>query len=264
MLEWEKEKIIDLKLQGWRYDCESSRKAKLKLYHEQVQSYEQFIKEVSSLLLSISHKNNSIFNMELLTLMLHDGLFSYSGLYKPNAKADFFDIYGTYGLDVIGSHGVCRHVTSFNNDVLSIMNVESESATGVLFDNLSDVDMDEHANHSLNLVRYSYNYYGFDSLNKLCLRLIDADKQLFSDIKQEEGATFRYCPIPDALANCLDLKELKIKEQRIIYRHSSKTPTREQITTIITKADTLYKKNKEHIEKAMLSLKPLKEKCVRK
>lgn len=208
-----------------------------KKYSESISEYDRYITLIAYLIKVLSIPNNSISASIILKILTDNGLFSDDGVFKCNTTNNS-DLAGHLGMGVINGNGCCRHISKFQHDVLSKMNLMSDQFYCYLWhDNDSNDKSNEEANHAINLIEYNCALYGYDALNGLLFKFI-SDRELITLFSNSDIHLY-YKPYVDMLvdgmkaenANYLfslfdtlkDRKLISLEEYRFIYMHAIRT-----------------------------------------
>ena len=146
-------------------------------------------------------------------------IFSYNGILKYSSHIDD-DISGFLGINVILGKACCRHITSFQSDVLAKNFLISEPFHCYMTeDNL----LDAHGllpNHVINLINYNGIYYGYDATNDKLFEFVSENKmqQVFTD----KPSFLFYAPHSDMITNGMSREENEDKIKALFKKSEGK------------------------------------------
>lgn len=173
-------------------------------YSELLKIYSRFIGDSNSLLDDIAIKGNSISKAYLIGILIREGMFSYNGFHVDTD--DYYDkLTYTSATEIISGRGCCRHFSELTKDLFDADDTFCEIFNCKSLEEKSDESLKFTGNHSINIVRYSGEYYGYDSFNQLALGFVSP-----SELQSLEYKSYMYYkPNQQMWMEQMGLRELK-------------------------------------------------------
>ena len=146
-------------------------------YKNNIEAYDEYINFIAYLVKCMSLPDNVISASTILSLITKEGVFSNNHkLYVGNEILD--ELYGFLGINIIKGNAVCRHMASFQSDVLKKLNYMSEPLYCYLSNKKTDDYDKKAANHSINLIEYNNCLYGFDGYNNGLFKFVSGKEMI--------------------------------------------------------------------------------------
>ncbi len=228
-------------------------------YSENIKAYYEYLKLVCYFIKVLSLSGNS-FSASLILKKLTDiGTFSKNGSFIRQNTAN--DITGFWGLNVIEGSGVCRHVSAFQSDVLTRINMLSD----VLYVNTGKLISDDKvvkADHAINIIKYKDVIYGFEATTGalFCLETPSSLKEMFRD----KPRRLIYSPCTDMAVKGETLKQVSEKMNTFEKMICKETISKEEYDYIVQLANRAITVNESLIDDFKEASKKHIKKIVRK
>ena len=226
-------------------------------YCELLKVYSGFISDANSLLNDIAIKDNSISKAYLIGTMVRKGIFSY-GSFEVDTN-DYYDkLTYTPATEIVSGRGCCKHFSALTKDIFDVDGTFCEIFYCKSTDTKSNESLKFTGNHSIDIIRYSNEYYGYDSFNQLALDFISP-----SELKSLEcDRCMYYKPNQQIWIEQMSLSELKRRLRN--YRSSiGSTISCDELFQIRLETDISSVMAEDKIEEFKMDTLPQKENIYR-
>lgn len=187
-------------------DCFSiKREVNFREYTFLISEYTKYMEYIANLIRELSIKDNTISASLILDILIKRGIFSNDLEFKFDSKVD--NVLVSYlGINVIKGFGCCRHIATFNSDIINKLGLMSDPLYCYITDRNICNAHNMKGNHVINLIEYNATLYGYDTVFSTLFRFVDSLK--LESIYNDRNLHVYYKPYVDMIFNDMSIQNV--------------------------------------------------------